>query len=108
MKQLGVPTDCQFQNLRFQGSEIKHHYGSNVHILSDPFLLSHLAQLCSESTHQPVINELITTLYSSLLKIVVNYEFPTEWSQIRTRMIHQHPEAVLQMPMIHISIQKNE
>ncbi len=92
--------DSQFKELKFHLSEIKHHYGPNVHILSDPILLSHLAQLCAEKTTQPVINELITTLYSSLLKTVVNHEFPTQWTQMRTRMALQHPEAVLQMPMI--------
>ncbi len=92
--------DSQFKNLHFQLSEIKHHYGSQVHLLSDPFLLSHLAQLCSEETAQPIINELVTTLYSSLLKTVVNEEFPTYSSQIRTRMAAYHPEAVYQGPMI--------
>jgi uracil phosphoribosyltransferase len=96
--------DSQFTHLKFQLSEIKHQYGSNVHILSDLFLLSHLAQLCSENTTQPVINELITTLYSSLLKTVVNQEFPTQWTQLRTRMADQHPEAILQMPMIQPNI----
>src|SRR5262249_7703189 len=81
--------------------ELPHRYGANVHILSDPFLLSHLARLCQEETYQPVLNELITTLYSSLLKIVVNCEFPQVHTQIRTRMAAAHPnEAVLQAPVI--------
>lgn len=92
--------DSQFQNTRFQLSEIEHRYGSNIHILSDPYLLSHLAQLCAEETTQPVINELITTLYSSLLKIAVNQEFPTRRTAIRTRMAATHPEAVYQGPII--------
>jgi uracil phosphoribosyltransferase len=92
--------DSQFKNLKFQLSEITHHYGPQIHILSDPFLLSHLGQLCGENTTQPVINELITTLYSSLLKTVVNHEFPTQWTELRTRMATQHAEAVLQMPMV--------
>jgi uracil phosphoribosyltransferase len=82
-------------------SETEHRYGSQVHILSDPFLLSHLAQLCSENTHQPVINELVHTLYDSLLKIVVNQEFPTQQTQIRTRMAAHHSEGVFQCPIIH-------
>jgi uracil phosphoribosyltransferase len=86
--------------MRFQLSEIKHNYGPHVHILSDLFLLSHLSQLCSEQTTQPVINELVTTLYSSLLKTVVNQEFPTEQAEIRTRMASYHPEAVYRGPMI--------
>lgn len=95
------PSDCQFENVSFQLSEMKHLYGHRVHLLSDPFLLSHLARLCSEETHQPIINELVTTLYSSLLKLVVNHEFPTRKVAIRTRMAQFHPEAAIyQGPMI--------
>ncbi len=92
--------DSQFGNIRYQLSEIEHRYGPNVHILSNPFLLSHLAQLCAEETTQPVINELVTTLYSSLLQIVVNREFPVKQASIQTRMISMHPEAVYQGPII--------
>jgi len=96
----GTHPDSQFKTVRFKLSETEHKYGKQVHILSDPFLLSHLAQLCSEATTQPVINELITTIYSSLLKTVVNCEFPVQQTQIRTRMASDHPEAVFQGPII--------
>lgn len=93
--------DVQFQNVKFHLSEMEHHYGKNVHILSDLFLLSHLARLCAEETTQPVINELVTTLYSSLLEIVVNHEFPTKEASVRTRMAAYHPhEAIYQGPII--------
>ena len=98
MKQ--IHPDSQFRNVTFKLSEIEHNYGKNVHILSDPFQLSHLARLCAEETHQPTINELITALYSSLLKDVVNREFPQQQSQIRTRMAAFHPEGVYQGPII--------
>lgn len=80
--------------------EIQHRYGKNVHILSDVFLSSHLARLCSPETKQPVINELITTLYSSLLKVVVNNEFPHSDAAIPTRMITEHKEAVIRGAVI--------
>jgi uracil phosphoribosyltransferase len=92
--------DSQFRGLSHRLSEIEHRYGPNVHILSDPFLLSHLAVLCAEDTTQPVINELVTTLYSSLLKIAVNQEFPTRTAHIPTRMAAAYPEAVYQGPVI--------
>jgi len=92
--------DSQFRNVSYRLSESEHRYGPNVHILSDPFLLSHLARLCAEDTHQPVINELVTTLYSSLLETVVNREFPLKSAQIPTRMHSMHPEAVFQGPII--------
>jgi uracil phosphoribosyltransferase len=92
--------DQVFKIVRFHPSEIEHRYGKNIHILSDPFLLSHLAQLCSENTFQPMINELITTLYQGMLKIVVNQEFPVRQASIRTRMAESHPEGIYQGPII--------
>lgn len=92
--------DSQFKNLTYRLSEMRHHYGSSIHILSDPFLLTHLAMLCAEETTQPVINELVTTLYSSMLKIVVNQEFPVRQASVSTRMHPSHPEAVFQGPVI--------
>ena len=101
MKEVTAPyPDSQFNSVTYTLSELPHSYGPNVHLLSDPFLLSHLAQLCSEETTQPVINELISTLYSSLLKAVVNHEFPTRRVKLRTRMAPLHPEGVYQGPMI--------
>ena len=80
--------------------EIEHRYGPNIHILSDLYLSSHLAKLCAEETIQPVINELVTTIYSSMIKIAVNQEFPSKPAKIRTRMARFHKEAVLNGPMI--------
>lgn len=95
-----APVDHQFDNIRYHLSETEHRYGPNVHILSNPFLLSHLAQLCSEKTTQPVINELVETLYFSMLQIVVNAEFPTLSASIRTRMASVHAEGIYQGPTI--------
>lgn len=92
--------DSQFNQIRYQISEREHHYGKNVHLLSDPFLHSHLARLCSVDTFQPVINELITTLYSSLLKVVVNHEFPQRSEITRSRMSEMHPEGNFESPII--------
>ncbi|OFZ53527.1 MAG: uracil phosphoribosyltransferase [Bdellovibrionales bacterium RIFOXYC1_FULL_54_43] len=92
--------DQQFKQVSFLLSEKEHCYGPNIHILSDPFLLSHLARLCAEETAQPVINELVTTLYGSLLEVVVNREFPMRQAAVRTRMAASHFEAVFQGPII--------
>lgn len=80
--------------------DLEHRYGPQVHLLNDVYLLSHLAKLCSPETHQPVINELVTTLYQSLLKLVVNREFPNREAAIPTRMAAQHPEAIYRGPEI--------
>lgn len=87
-------------SIPFSLSEIKHLYGKNVHILSDPFLHTHLSKLCSEETFQPVINELVTTIHSSLLKIVVNQEFPQKNAITTSRMATTHAEGVFQSPAL--------
>jgi uracil phosphoribosyltransferase len=92
--------DTQYQSIPYRLSEMEHHYGPNVHLLSNPFLHSHLARLCSADTHQPVINELVTTIYSSLIQIVVNHAFPQKRLTTTTRMADHHPEAVFESPLI--------
>lgn len=85
--------DHIYEKVPYQLSEIPHKYGKNVHILSDPFLLTHLAQLCSPKTLQPTINELVETLYVNLIKVLVNNEFPVKKMAIETRMKAYHPEG---------------
>lgn len=93
--------DRQFEKIEFRLSELEHHYGPNVHLLSDPFLLSLLARLCANETVQPVINELVGSIYSSLMNTVVAREFPTQTVSIATRMSDAHPqEAVYVGPNI--------
>ena len=104
MKKARPYPDKQFKEVFYRLSEREHKYGKNVHLLSDPFLLSHLASLCAEETCQPVINELVTTIYLSMLKIVVNNEFPLRDCAIRTRMAKFHDEAILQGPLINPEI----
>ncbi len=92
--------DSQYDAIPFRLSEREHRYGKNVHLISDPFLHSHLAKLCSIDTFQPVINELVTTLYSSLLKIVVNQEFPQKQVITHSRMSEFHAEGNFESPLI--------
>jgi uracil phosphoribosyltransferase len=82
-------------------SEIKHQYGKNIHILSDPYLQTLLAQLCSEETIQPTVSHLITSIYSSLIQTVANDQFPTRPANRATRMAKFHPkESVIIEPII--------
>lgn len=92
--------DHQFSKIEFRLSEIEHRYGKNVHVLSDPYLLSLLARLCAEETTQPVINELVQSIYTSLLNTVVAKEFPVKIVERKTRMFTTHPEAVYVGPKI--------
>lgn len=84
--------DSAYVSLLYSAPEIQHAYGQNVHILSDPFLLTHLAHLCSPKTTQPVINQLVEAIYSNLIKVVLNQEFPRKSVEMATRMEKLHPD----------------
>lgn len=92
--------DRQFEKIEFRLSEIEHRYGPSVHVLSDPYLLSLLARLCAAETVQPVVGELVQSIYTSLLNTVVAREFPTQIAECPTRMHTSHPEAVYVGPRI--------
>lgn len=85
--------DRQHERLIFKGSEINHHYGENVHLLSSPFMLSVLAKLGNQETKQPLVNGLISILYNHLLDYVIDLKFPKKMACIETRMKAFHPEA---------------
>ena len=55
--------DIAYAHLPTRERELEHRYGDNVHILADPFLLTHLAFLCAEGTQQPAINQVVRDLY---------------------------------------------
>lgn len=73
--------------------ELSHHYGPQVHLLEDVYLRTLLARLCHPETKQPVINQLISLIYTNLLKWVVNNEFPRSQKVLPTRMTATHPDA---------------
>src|SRR5260221_9762184 len=72
-------------------SELEHRYGKNVHIVANPFLLGQLATLCAKGTYQPTINRLVALIYTDLLKLVINSEFPRKTVAVPTRMIDANP-----------------
>lgn len=80
------PSDSTYQNVPYKLSEIEHNYGDNYHVLADPFLLTHLAHLCSAETKQPAINTIVANLYEYLVREVINVEFPKSTQEVRTRM----------------------
>jgi uracil phosphoribosyltransferase len=82
----GAPVDSAYHHLPVRERELDHAYGDNIHILADPFLLTHLAFLCAEGTQQPAINQVVRDLYQYLIKAVLNGEFPRKVQQVRTRM----------------------
>jgi uracil phosphoribosyltransferase len=90
-----VPTpDRLYEKIPFHHSEIEHRYGPHVHILSNPYLLSQLAQLCAKDTIQPAINRLVVDIYARLLEDVMNAEFPRVVRDVATRMVDVTPAGV--------------
>ncbi len=92
--------DLQYSERRYQLSEINHKYGKQTHILSDPYLFTTLAKLCRSDCKQPLINQLLNTLYRELIKTVVNQEFPLVNTQLETRMAAFHPEGRFEAPVL--------
>ena len=86
--------DRLYEKVPFRRSEIEHRYGPDVHVLSNPYLLSQLALLCAKETIQPAINRLVVDLYSRLLADVMNAEFPRVVADVPTRMIDATPAGV--------------
>lgn len=81
-------------------SEEEHRYGDKVHIIDDPVLRTLLARLCSKTTFQPDINWLIRYIYQSLVKLVINHEFPLATTQITSRMIDYNEAARFETMLI--------
>ncbi len=82
-----------FQDPPHRAPEQEHRYGPQVHLLADACLQSELATLCSAGTGQPLINTLVESIYASLIRTVVNAEFPRRKTEVRTRMAEAHPEG---------------
>jgi uracil phosphoribosyltransferase len=87
--------DSLYENVPFTLSELKHHYGREVHLVGNPYLLSQLATLCSK-VEQPLVNTLVRTLYTELVTMAVNHEFPRKAASIPTRMIEHTPRGLYQ------------
>jgi uracil phosphoribosyltransferase len=92
--------DREHLHLPFTLSEREHRYGTNVHLLSDPFLSTALARLCSIETTQPLINELVTQIYTSFIRLVINREFPQKVATLSSRMSAKHEEGVFQASLL--------
>lgn len=88
--------DTLYAQVPFQLSELPHRYGPQVHLVGTPLLLSQLATLCSKGVVQPEFNRLVASLYSDLVKQVINAEFPRQFVALPTRMIDSTPLGLYQ------------
>ena len=86
-------TEQAYAKVQFEISEMDHEYGNKVHILSDPYALTQLARLCSEGTVAPEVSHLVRSLYTQMLRAVVNHEFPKKTVTSPTRMEAYIPGA---------------
>ncbi len=86
--------DRLYEKVPFPHREIEHRYGSGVHILANPYLLSQLARLCAKETVQPLVNRLVRDIYSRVFADVLNAEFPRVLTDVATRMIDVTPAGV--------------
>jgi uracil phosphoribosyltransferase len=96
--------DQAYDDVPFRMSELEHRYGRNVHILSNPFLLGHLATLCAKETGQPAINRLVRILYEDLVRTVIAAEFPRRRVMVPTRMIDSSPRGIFEGQVIDRSV----
>lgn len=85
--------DSHYLSRNFRLPEKEHRYGKNVHLLDDPYLFSTLSKLGRPDCKQPMINQLLNTIYREMVKYVVNSEFPLIETTIETRMAATHPEG---------------
>jgi len=85
--------DQQYVKSAFEITEIEHQYGKNVHILDDPYLFTILSKLCRPECKQPMVNQLLNTLYREIVKYVVNEEFPQIEVDLESRMKSFHQEG---------------
>ncbi len=88
--------DSLYEAVPYTLSELKHFYGPNVHLVGNPYLLSLLSTLCAKETEQPQVNSLVRTLYTELVTMVVNQEFPRKQVTVPTRMIEHTPRGIYQ------------
>lgn len=92
--------DQAYHSYDYRVSELPHHYGDGVHLLSDPVLLTQLGRLCRPETLQPEITYLVRDLYESLVRVVMAAELPRRVGELRTRMFSSTPEGVWSGSMI--------
>jgi uracil phosphoribosyltransferase len=85
--------DSQYQHLPRPVGALEHDYGDNVHILSQPYAMSLLTELCLERTTQPRFNQILEHLYEWLLTAVASRELATRQVDLPTRMSAFHPEG---------------
>ncbi len=84
-------TDAAYTDSAYRLPEIEHAYGPNVHLIDDPLAWTLLARACAPEVQQPEVGQLVSTLYTWLIRAAVAAELPRERAVVKTRMVTQHP-----------------
>lgn len=79
---------------------LEHHYGPNVHILADPYLLTLLARLGAPETGTDAVPALVRAAYLHLFREVLAREFPVVDVEVMTRMSATEPRAFYHGPAL--------
>jgi len=83
-----------YRSIEYKPPQLTHHYGANVHLLSDPVMLTQLARLSRPETLQPEVTWLVRDIYETLVRIVIAAELPRSAAEVRTRMFAATPNGV--------------
>jgi uracil phosphoribosyltransferase len=78
----------------------KHHYGPQVTILDDPYLLSLLARLGAPETGTESVPGLVRSAYFRLLQEVFANHFPLVETRVKTRMAATEPRGFYHGPIL--------
>ncbi len=86
--------ETSYRNYNYRPPQLEHRYGTNVHLLGDPVMLTQLARLSRPETLQPEVTWLVRDIYETLVRIVIAAEFPRSPAEVRTRMFAATPNGV--------------
>lgn len=87
-------SDRAYNKLRYHPNEIRHRYGPNIHVLSDPVLVSRVLKLSLPDTAAVQGSLLLRSVYRDLIRVTMAAEFPRCKVAAPTRMAEAEPDGV--------------
>ncbi len=85
--------ETAYRHLKYVVPQLSHNYGSRVHILAQPSLLTRLSRACSPECDSLELVRHVRSLYREMASIVANVEFPRKQVRTKTRMAEFHRQA---------------
>jgi uracil phosphoribosyltransferase len=79
---------------------LKHHYGPDVRLFDDSFLMTLLSRIGSPNTGTAEVPNLVRTAYQRMLHELLAGEFPRTKQRHPTRMTALEPRAFVEAPML--------